>query len=67
MSFRERMATNDLRACLVLYDARKAENATARERMQSNTELCAHLLAEAQRRGESAIDWTVYFSQLLVL
>jgi hypothetical protein len=55
------MFAADLAAMLALSDARKAENAAARERCKANAELCAVLLADAARRGQSEIDWAEYF------
>jgi predicted solute-binding protein len=57
----QNMFARDLRICLALADARKAENAAARRRAQANPELCAVLLESAKRRGESTIDWPEYF------
>lgn len=51
----------DLRTCLALRDARAAENAEARRRAKANVELCAHLAADAKRRGLPGIDWAEYF------
>lgn len=51
----------DLRHMVALQDARKAENAQARARARGNSELCAILLADAQRRGLSEIDRVEYF------
>lgn len=54
----------DLRASLAISDARKAENAAWRLRMQNNPEICAALLESAQRRGESRINWAEYFRNI---
>lgn len=51
----------DLAACLALRDARARENAQARDRARSNPALAAALIADAQRRGLSEIDWADYF------
>lgn len=51
----------DFAACLALSDARKAEDAKRRAAAQANPELCAALLADAQRRGEPGINWPEYF------
>ena len=51
----------DFAACLALRDQRARENAQARERCRSNAELCAVLLTDTQRRGQSVIDWPDYF------
>ena len=64
---KQRFAARDLATCIALADARKAENAAARSRMQANKELCDQLLSEARRRGEDSINWTAYFSALGVL
>ena len=66
-AFERRTFARDLRACLALSDARKAENAAIRERLQQNPALRALLREEAERRGEPEIDWTGYFSRLGVL
>lgn len=55
------LAANDYRAMLRANDIRRAENAASRERAQRNPELCAALLAEATRRGQTAINWDSYF------
>ena len=60
-SFTARMLARDLRASLAVSDARKAENAAIRARMQNDAELRAALLAVARLRGESEIDWPEYF------
>jgi hypothetical protein len=54
-------AQRDYQYMLRLSDARKAEIARARERAQSDQELCALLLSDAKRRGQAAIDWPEYF------
>ena len=61
MTAREHLVSHSYLGLLRLNDARKAENLAARQRAQGNRELCAHLLAEAQRRGHLAIDWPEYF------
>lgn len=61
MSFAARMFARDLTAMLALSDARKAENAAARARCKANPELCATLLEQAERRGQTEIDWSAYF------
>lgn len=50
-----------LKAALHASDARKADIQATRERAQANPELCAVLLADAQRRGQKAINWPEYF------
>lgn len=60
-AIRARIFERDWRACLALSDARRAELAAARERAQASPGLCAELLAQAQRRGQSGIDWPEYF------
>ena len=60
-AFERNMFARDLAACLALSDARKAENAEARERMRANSELADALLTDAIRRGDVAIDWDSYF------
>lgn len=57
----KRILARDFAATLAISDARKAENAAARTRAQMNTELCAVLLADAQRRGQKVIAWAEYF------
>lgn len=64
--FTARMFARDLRASLAISDARKAENAAIRTRMQGDAELRAVLLATAQRRGESEINWPEYFRNVRV-
>lgn len=61
MSTAQRMFAADLAACIALNDARKAENAAARSRAQSNPQLVADLTEQAAQRGEAAIDWQDYF------
>ena len=65
-SFTARMFERDLRASLAISDARTAENAAIRIRMQNNAELRAALLAAAHRRGDSEINWPEYFRNVRV-
>jgi len=58
---KQRLFASDLAACIALADARKAENVARRASAQGDAELCAALLAIAQRRGESEINWPEYF------
>lgn len=60
-AMRQRLARADYAACLAVADARKAENAAARTRMQANPELVDELQSQAARRGETQIDWPEYF------
>jgi len=66
-NIKQRLAERDLKACLALANARRAENAVIRARMQADAELSATLLEIAKRRGQTAIDWTGYFSRAGVL
>lgn len=53
---------SDLRECLRLSDARKAENEKARLRATVNVQLVDILTEESKRRGMGgAIDWPEYF------
>lgn len=51
----------DYAAMLAISDQRKADNKAAQVRAMQNAELCAELLAQASRRGESGINWRGYF------
>ena len=51
----------DVRFLLALSDARKRENAERRAACQSDASLCAVLLDDAKRRGQTDIDWAEYF------
>lgn len=51
----------DFRECLRISDERKAALKKARAECQADPALCARLLAEARRRGQSEIDWPSYF------
>ncbi len=51
----------DLAECVRLSQARKANLAAQRAASQANASLCTELLADAQRRGQSQIDWPEYF------
>jgi len=51
----------DYAAMLAISDQRKADNKAAQVRAMQNPELCAELLAQASRRGESGINWRCYF------
>jgi len=51
----------DYAAMLAISDRRKADNKAAQVRAMQNPELCAELLAQASRRGESSINWRGYF------
>lgn len=62
--FRARQFDRDLRVMMALNDQRKRENAERRAACQADAALCAELLAQAQRRGEAAIDWPEYFRNL---
>lgn len=55
-----KMFADDLAAMIALSDARKAEDATARDRMRNDPELRAALAGEASRRGVE-VDWAEYF------
>ena len=55
---------NDMSALLALRDARAQENADARRACQENAQLCRTLLSDAQRRGQTEIDWPEYFRNL---
>ena len=59
-----RFFERDLAECIRQSDARKAENEAAKVRMQANASLCAILLEDARRRGQSAIDWPEYFRNI---
>ena len=60
------MFARDLRVSLAISDARKAENAAIRARMQNDAELRSALLEAAHRRGESEINWPEYFRNVRV-
>jgi hypothetical protein len=62
--FERNTFARDLAHSVALNDARRAENAATRARMQASEGLCAVLLARARRRGENAIDWPEYFRNL---
>lgn len=60
-TFERHTFARDLARYTALNDARRAEDAAARARMQANPELCSALLADARRRGQSEINWPEYF------
>ena len=61
---RARPFARDLRACVAADRQRKAENAQRRAACKASPTLCAVLLEQAQRRGQSQIDWPEYFRNL---
>ena len=61
---RARSFARDLRACAAADRQRKAENAQRRAAYKASPTLCAVLLEQAKRRGQSAIDWSEYFRNL---
>ena len=62
--FAAKMFAQDLKASIQIRDKRAADNAAARARCQNDPQLCAILLADAKRRGQSGIDWPEYFRNI---
>ena len=61
---RARSFDRDLRACVAMDRQRKADYAKRRAACKASPTLCAVLLEQAQRRGQSEIDWPEYFRNL---